>query len=347
MSVTVVVGGQYGSEGKGKVALDFARRRKAAAVVRVGGTNSGHTGVGDDGTVFALRQLPAAALAPDTLVILPPGALIDIDLFVGELALLRLAPERVKVDPKATVISEDDKETERAAGLAASIGSTGSGTGAALQRRIQRSAGPVGVQAEGYPALRPYLAETTALMRDLLHAGERIVVEGTQGFGLSLLHGPFYPKSTSRDTTAGTFIGEAGLSPVDVDQVVLVIRTFPIRVAGASGPLKGEISWEELALRAGLPSGYRELSTATGRVRRIGEFDPEIVRKAIAVNSPTDIVLNHLDYISASVRKGIFGPDVDEYICRVEASIGREISLIGTSPQSVMKRGELDSSIAA
>ena len=84
MPVSVIIGGQYGSEGKGKVALDTARRLSAAAVVRVGGTNSGHTGVADNGNLVALRQLPASALAPDVMVLLPAGSLIDIDIFQAE-----------------------------------------------------------------------------------------------------------------------------------------------------------------------------------------------------------------------------------------------------------------------
>ena len=136
MPVTVVVGGQFGSEGKGKVALFLAGEEGVAAVVRVGGTNSGHTGVGRDGRTYALKQLPASALAEQALVVLPAGSLIGIDLFLEEVELLGLDSNRVKVDPKATFILPDDKAEEETIGLVSRIGSTGSGTGAALARRI-------------------------------------------------------------------------------------------------------------------------------------------------------------------------------------------------------------------
>ena len=204
MPVSVVVGGQFGSEGKGKVALEIARRSKAEAVVRVGGTNSGHTGISRDGRTYALRQLPAAALAPSAMVILPPGSLIDTEIFEREVSLLGLSPERVKIDPMATVISREDILAEQKAGLVASIGSTGSGTGAALQRRIARQGDGFGLQASDHPVLEPYLADTTPVMRKLLKGDRRIVIEGTQGFGLSLLHGGYYPKATSRDTIGAT-----------------------------------------------------------------------------------------------------------------------------------------------
>ncbi len=347
MPVSVVVGGQFGSEGKGKVALDIARRRNASAVVRVGGTNSGHTGVAEDGKLCALRQLPAAGLAPDVLIVLPPGSLIDLEIFACEVALLGLTPERVKVDPMATVISEGDKLTEQADGLILSIGSTASGTGAALRRRIARAGDGFGLQASDHPQLRPYLSETTNLMRSLLDADERIVVEGTQGFGLSILHGGFYPKATSRDTTAGTFVGEAGLSPRDVDHIALVMRTYPIRVAGDSGPLMGETTWSRIAKQAGLPPDFHELTTATRRVRRVGTFDPKVVRRAIAVNNPDEIVLNHLDYVEPEVRKGAFGVKSRTFVQEVEESIRHPISWVGTGPASVIPRSVLEAQAAA
>jgi len=347
MPVSVVVGGQFGSEGKGKVALDRARRANAAAVVRVGGTNSGHTGVGSDGRSYALRQLPAAALAGCALVILPPGSLIDIEIFQREVSLLGLGPDQVKVDPMATVITEHDKLAEKDAGIVGSIGSTGSGTGAALQRRISRRGSGVGIQAFDFPELQPYLSETTSAMRSMLDRGRRIVIEGTQGFGLSLLHGGFYPKATSRDTTAGTFVAEAGLSPLDVDEIILVIRTFPIRVAGDSGRLSGETTWAEVAKQAGLPTDYHELTTATRKVRRVGRFDAEVVRRAIAVNRPTEVVLNHFDYVDASARTGEYSARVCAFLQDIERQIDHRISLVGMGPASLVARHTIGVAIMA
>lgn len=344
MPVSVVVGGQFGSEGKGKVALEIARRRKARGVVRVGGSNSGHTAVAEDGRVHALRQIPAAALAPDVLVILPPGNLIDIAVFQREVSALGLTRDRVVVDPMATVITEEDALAERNAGMASSLGSTQSGTGAALLRRISRQGDGFGVQASDYPELHTFLGDTSVVMRRMLDAGQRIVVEGTQGFGLSVLHGGFYPKATSRDTTAAAFVGEAGLSPLDVDDVTMVLRTFPIRVAGNSGPLFAETTWARVAKQAGLPEDFCERTTVTGKVRRVGLFDSEIVRRAMAVNTPTDIVLNHVDYVDAEVRQGHFTSFTRNFIRSIEKKIGRKLSWLGTGPASLVPRSSLDAS---
>lgn len=341
MPVSVVVGGQFGSEGKGKVALDLARRTNAAAVVRVGGTNSGHTGVDEGGKLRALRQLPAAALAPDVFVVLPAGSLIDKNILFEEIRRLGLGPDRVKVDPNATIISEADKDAEKSAGLVESIGSTASGTGAALQRRISRRDSASGLLARDHADLQRYLEPTTPFLRKLLNEGRRVVIEGTQGFGLSVLHGGYYPKATSRDTTAAGFISEAGLSPLDVDRVVMVIRAFPIRVAGNSGPLPNETTWQEIARNCGLPEGYQELTTATHKVRRVAYFDPDVVCRAIAVNAPTEIVLNHLDYADGSARSGIFSTKVVNFVHHLEEQIGRRIDWVGNGPASLIKRSEM------
>jgi adenylosuccinate synthase len=342
MPISVVVGGRSGSEGKGKVALDIARRKKARIVVRVGGTNSGHTGIDVAGKTWALRQLPASVLAPGTIAILPPGAIIDPEIFRREVKALGLSRDRVMVSPHATVISERDKDDELTDRLVEKIGSTGSGTGAALIRRIRRRI-EESVLAEQNPILRDFLKDTSQVMRETLNRNGRIVIEGSQGFGLSLLHGGHYPKATSRDTTAATFVAEAGLSPMDVDEIALVLRCHPIRVGGDSGVLKGETTWAEIAKTAGLPKGYCELTTATHRVRRVGTFDPELVTRAINANNPTCIVLNHFDYLDSGVRNGLFTVRALEFLKMVESAIERGVDFVGTGPDRLIERSEIGS----
>jgi adenylosuccinate synthase len=340
MPISIVVGGQFGSEGKGKTALEIARRTKAAVVVRVGGTNSGHTAVDDAGKTWALRQLPVSVLSPGTIAILPPGAFIDPEILRNEVKALRLDRHRLIVSRYATVITDQDKEAERKAGLITQIGSTGSGTGAALIRRISRL-GKQAVQASEHPALRDYLGDTSVFMRETLNKNRWIVIEGSQGFGLSLLHGGYYPKATSRDTTAGAFLGEAGLSPRDVEDITLVLRAYPIRVAGDSGELMGETTWAKIAKTAGLPEGYCEHTTVTKKVRRVGKFDAKLVKRAIEVNNPTRIVLNHFDYVHHAVRDHVFHMRALAFLNRAETDIDREIDWIGTGPDRFVRRAEI------
>ena len=133
------------------------------------------------------------------------------------------------------------KNTNRGRAVLGLVGKSAqleSGTGAAIMAMTARDIAEFplkSLQAEEVPELQEYLTDTGSEVRRLLDERKRVVVEGTQGFGLSLLQGGFWPKATSRDTTAAAFLAEAGLSPLDVDDVTLVIRCHPIRVAGDWG----------------------------------------------------------------------------------------------------------------
>lgn len=341
MPVSVVVGGQYGSEGKGKVAHYVAHAHAAVAVIRVGGPNSGHTSIAASGERKVLQQLPVGALLDGVRCLIGPGSYVEPGILLSEMERLGLDQRRLCVDYRAFVISEADKLDERKVGLTERIGSTGSGTGASVVRRIGRTASES--LAYGCDQLRPFVGDAVAEARALVAGGGKVVVEGTQGFGLSLLHSPHYPYVTSRDTSAAAALAEAGLSPLDVDDVTLVLRSFPIRVAGASGPFDAEeIDWETIGREAGLNEPPQELTSVTRRVRRVARFDPEIVRKAIAVNNPSRIVLNHLDHIDASCAKGCLSDRARDFVEQTQASIGRRIDLLGFGPNpgDLLKPGQ-------
>lgn len=340
MPISVVVGGQYGSEGKGKTSLHIARSDPTvAAVMRVGGSNSGHIGISQDGRRFALRQLPAGAIDGSLRILIPAGAYIDVDIFLSEIDALQYDHSKIVVSPLAHIITAQHKEWEKRSHLRDAIGSTQSGTGAAVLSRISRGAGdlPAAVRAEDVPQLERFLGDTTLLAREILDADGRVVIEGTQGFGLSAIHAEAWPKATSRDTTAGAFISEAGLSPLDVDDITLVLRCHPIRVAGRqSGPLPLETRWDAIAHEAGIVDDLTELTTVTQAPRRVGKFCADIVRQAIAVNNPTRIVLNHLDYVDPNVATGRLTPKASSFVAKVSASIGRHIDWLGVSPSAMI-----------
>ena len=153
--------------------------------------------------------------------------------------------------------------------------------------------------------------------------------------GLSPLHSGFYPKVTSRDTTAAAVVSEAGLSPLDVDDIALVIRAFPIRVAGESGPLANETSWETLSKEGHHQDKLLEFTTVTKKIRRVAHFDPEIVVRAITTNSPTKIFLNHLDYIRSQIK--LEDELALDFVRNIESKIGKKIDYIGVSPANVQK----------
>ncbi|TLS67038.1 hypothetical protein FEF65_08810 [Mariprofundus erugo] len=333
MPVTVVIGGQFGSEGKGKVSHFFAREQNATIAIRVGGTNSGHTVIDENGRPVILRQLPTASLLPDVVAVLPAGAYIDPVILKDEMELLGISPDRVVIDPNAMVISSEDIDSEKCGDLRSTIGSTASGTGAAVQRRISRNKDVI--LAKDHPELMQLTKPTVPLLRSALDKGERVIIEGTQGYGLSLIHSPFYPFVTSRDTSAAAFIAEAGISPFDVDDVILVLRSFPIRVAGNSGPLNREVDWQEVSRSAG--TDVLELSSVTRMKRRVAEFDSEIVKQAIAANRPTKIVLNHIDYIdNGKASQLALG-----FVEGVEKEIGCLIDFLGFGQDSLISHSAI------
>lgn len=336
MPVSVVVGGQFGSEGKGKVALQLARLRGAVAAIRVGGPNSGHTAIDASGRARIFRHLPTAALLPDVACVIAAGSYIDPDVLLGEIADADISPARVLVDPDAVLIQPEHRNQERQNGLKERIGSTLSGTGAAVVARVQRV--PELCFAKNEPRLRPIVRPTKPWLRSRLGAGHRIIIEGTQGFGLSLLHSGHYPYATSRDTTAAAFVAEAGLSPLDVDEVALVIRAFPIRVAGASGPLPNEIDWQDVTKESGSKLTIIERTSVTDQIRRVGRFDPDIVRRAIEVNVPSLICLNHLDYVDARCAEGEWPLEAEAFVAEMERSLEHAIEYVGIGPGELIPR---------
>lgn len=336
MPISIVVGGQFGSEGKGKVALEIARRSSGrVTTVRVGGPNSGHTAYDRTGKKWALRQMPAACVDLNVDVVFPAGSYLDVGVLIKEINELNYPIDRIFISHYANIITDEHKSWERDAELADAIGSTGSGVGAAVMAAAARNAAnfPLkAVHAEHHDRLQQFVCDTSALLFSKLLDGRRVVIEGTQGFGLSLLEGGYWPKATARCTTAAGALAEAGLSPRFVDDVTMVLRSFPIRVAGDSGPLVGETTWHDIARLTERRDDLTEYTTVTHKKRRVGFFDSSLVKRAIESNSPSRIVLNHLDYIGCA--EDLSDPDasVSRFIRRIENEISRRIDWLGFSP---------------
>jgi adenylosuccinate synthase len=333
MPLTIIVGGQYGSEGKGKVTAHLAIRDNVDIVVRCGGPNSGHT-VDTEGRRYELRSLPAGFVNPGSRLLLAAGSLVDPAILLAEMKLAGVDERRVGVDYNAGIVVPSDAEDERHFALHDRLGSTLSGTGMAVAKRALRR--PDFSLARDVPELSGLVTDVSAEVNRVLDEGGSVLVEGTQGFGLSVYHSPHYPFATSRDTTAGGFLGEIGVSPRLVTEIVMAIRTYPIRVGGNSGPLLGEITWEEVRRRSGYPAPVSELTTTTKRLRRVAAFDVNLVRRAVSVNRPTQLALHGTDYLSYGNRGVRQYQELERssrsYIDWLEETIGVRISLIGTGP---------------
>jgi adenylosuccinate synthase len=285
-----------------------------------------------NGEEVVLRQLPAAAGHPNALLLLSAGCAVSEDVLLEELDRCRVPPERVVVDPRAVLVTAEDIKAEQ--DLAESIGSTASGTGSALARRLLRGRDVQLVKDSRRLRGRARIESVASLLHGHLDVGGHVIVEGTQGFGLSLLHGPDYPHVTARDTTAAGFAAEVGLSPRQIDGITMVVRTFPIRVGGNSGELANEIEWMEVQKLSGAPQLWAEYTSVTKRLRRVGTFDLELVKLACRYNRPTQLAvmgadrLNHANYRLEEPAE--LTPDVHKFLEQLHDELDVPIRWVGT-----------------
>lgn len=331
MPATIVVGGQYGSEGKGKVVALLARQASSPWLVRCGGPNSGHT-VTIDGKDVILRQVPSCAEPANATFCLAAGCAIDEDVLLSELDLLKIDRERIIVDPRCVIVTEQDRQAER--DELHGIASTCSGTGAALVRRMSRKSTVRLAKDSNALRARCRVEVVASLLHRVLDDLGNVIIEGTQGFALSLLHAPDYPFVTSRDTTAAGFAMEVGLSPRLIDSIVMVIRTFPIRVGGPSGPFANEISWEQIRDTSAAPAVRPEYTSVTRRLRRVAEFDMGLVKIACEYNRPTSLAVmgaDRLDYSNtAATNLASLSLRARGFLQELERTTGVPVEFVGT-----------------
>ena len=178
-------------------------------VVRCGGPNSGHT-VDVNGERYELRSLPSGFINPGTRLLLAAGCLINPEILLTEIKSTGIDPKRVGVDRHAGIISPVEGEEEGKLRLRDRLGSTLSGTGIGVSNRVLRK--PEFKLAKDIPELQEFLTDVSAEVNAVLDKGGKVLVEGTQGFGLSVYHSPHYPYATSRDTTASGFLSEVGVT---------------------------------------------------------------------------------------------------------------------------------------
>ncbi|MBN2984755.1 adenylosuccinate synthetase [Cohnella algarum] len=324
--ITVVLGGQIGSEGKGKIAAYLASEHEVS--IRTGGPNAGHT-VNLNGNKYIVQLMPCAFVNEKCLLAMGAGSLINPEILLSEIDRLNIPKDRLIVDPQAGIIEERHIQFE--AEMLKNRLSTGSGVGSATVEKIMRK--PDFRLAKDIKEFQPYLANVSEIANEYLDKGKRIMIEGTQGFDLSVHHGS-YPYVTSRDTTAATFCGEAGLSPRFVDEIVLVLRTYPIH--SSNGPLHEEITWDDVTMLANSKNKIQETTSVTKKIRRVGKFDEDLVERAVRINRPTQLAINFVDYIDSSDYKvnkyAQLSNKSKKFIEDLERKYGTPVTLLGTGP---------------
>ncbi len=266
--VDVLIGGQYGSEGKGQVAAYMAPEYDV--LVRVGGPNAGHS-VFEQPEPYIFHSLPSGTrIARKAQIVIGAGAVINVDSIWKEINDCQLDHKRLSIDPHVLIITAEDIQKEK--GNVANIGSTGQGVGAASARRIlERGVNDV-LMANDIDKLKPYVRSAHDIIEEACRERKKVFLEGTQGTGLSLYHG-FYPHVTSRDTTVAGCLAEAGIAPGRVRKVVMVCRTYPIRVQDpdtdgkTSGPMSQELGLAEIERRSNVPLAQLQKTETTSTTK--------------------------------------------------------------------------------
>jgi adenylosuccinate synthase len=321
MPLTIVVGGFFGDEGKGKVAGYLGYTDKPGIAVRCGSINAGHTVVYNN-RVWKLRIVPSFFLSWKTKLLIASGALIRLDVLFREIEETGVRG-RLFIDKHTGVIEDRHVEMEKSDEfLSKVVGSTLQGVGAAMVDRVLRRLR----LAKDIKELSDLIVDVALEVNEALDRGELVYIEGVQGTFLSLYHGT-YPYVTSRDTTASAFLSEVGVGPKRIDHVIVVFKSYVTRVGG--GPLEKELSLEE-AQRMGL----LEVATVTGRVRRVAPFNISLAKRAIMLNSATQIAITRLDALfkeDRCVREwSKLSLGARKWIEEIEEVLKVPVTLIGT-----------------
>ena len=323
MPSTVVVGGFFGDEGKGKIISYLAQKDNPSIVVRGGaGPNAGHT-IEDGNKKYKVRMLPSGFLNKKARLMVGPGVVVNPDVLHKEIDEFGVS-SRSFVDYNCGIIEKTHTDADSGGQLKEKIGSTGSGTGPANAERAMRTL----KLAKDIPSLKPYLVDVAGELHDALDSDEEILVEGTQGTFLSLWHGT-YPFVTSKDVTASGICADIGLGPKNVDEVMVVFKSYVTRVG--TGVLENELPMDEVSRR-----GWSEVGTVTGRQRRAAEFNFELAKRAVMLNSATQIGLTKLDVLfPESAHKNSFddlSAQAKKFITQIEDAVNVPVTLIGTGP---------------
>lgn len=209
-----------------------------------------------------------------------------------------------------------------------------------MAAKVLRSA--QSIQAKDFEPLKRYLTNTTDYLNSELESGVDVLVEGTQGFGLSLDYGEF-PYVTSRNATVAALADSIGVQPEYYQtNVIGVARTHPIRVVGNSGPFgegSEELTWEEMRRRTANDQLAPERTSVTGLTRRIATFSEQQYIDACRINRPTEIALTFADYLDKTVYRA---PDIHRsapvaaFIERLEALYPAPVTLVNTGPNATI-----------
>lgn len=336
----VVMGAQWGDEGKGKI-VDYLAEEAKYVCRFAGGANAGHTIV-VDGKKYALHQVPSGILYPNKTVFLGSGMVIDPEALFNELQMLSDSginwEGRVFISDRAHIVLPGYREMDkqRDAARKRPIGTTGRGIGTTYSQKSERDGIRLAdldweekmadLDQADKDFLAPYMERLLSMRIDIAAKmweirNEKVLFEGAQGAMLDLDSGTYPYVSSGASCSAGASTG-SGIGPRALDKIYGVFKAYQTRVG--NGPMPTEFNNEsEGELCEYVRNTGNEFGVTTGRARRCGYLDLVALRYACHVNSIDSLVLTHLDVYD----------DMDE----IEACIAYEIDgeLVTDFPTSI------------
>lgn len=331
---TVVVGGAFGDEGKGKIISYLCKKDKPDIVARGGvGPNAGHTVIAKC-EKYGIRQSPSGFPNENARLLIGAGVLVDPQVLLYEIEQLKKfnVSSRIGVDYRCTIIEEQHKQRDAGSEyLRKKVMTTGTGCGPANEDRVKRTA----KRAEDIPELKKYLTDTAKEVNNAIDSGRNVLIEGTQGFALSVYYGS-YPYVTSKDTSSSAILSDVGIGPTKVSDVIVVFKAYLSRVGG--GDLEGELSDKEInSSEIWKKIHSLEVGTVTGRQRRVAKFNFKLAKNSVTINGATQVALTCLDLLfpecSGITDYRELGSDAKKYVKNIEEKLGVPVTLISTGPE--------------
>lgn len=309
--VTLVCDMQYGSTGKGLIAGYLAHHEGYDTVVTAWSPNAGHTFIDANGRKYIHTMLANGSVAPSVKnILIGPGSVINLDSLVKEITGCqdKLRDKIIYIHPNAAIVRQRHRDIEAAAFKG--ISSTAKGSAEAVIEKMRRATGgQSNTVSDNIKEVMTVLSfsdvgvvVSAVLYNAVLRSSENVLIEGHQGFSLSIHHG-HYPYTTSRDVTPAQILADCGVPIPDNLYTIGTLRTFPIRVGNVyddsgrmvsfSGPCypdQNEISFEDL----GVPD---EFTTVTQKKRRVFTFSFNQLRDALHMCRPNGVFLNFCNYL--------------------------------------------------
>ena len=308
MSVTVLVGSQWGDEGKGKI-VDILSEKYDIVTRYQGGANAGHT-VEIDDKQFILHLIPSGILRKNVICVIGNGVVIDPTALLDEIALLEknniIVDGRLFISHNAHLIMPYHKLLDSISEQGNNkIGTTGRGIGpcyidkfARILEKIYDNKGlDVEEIIEKYlafdKAIDKYIKDVPAFLNEAINDGKSILLEGAQGALLDVDHGT-YPFVTSSSPTSGGACTGTGIPPTKIDNVIGIVKAYTTRVG--NGPFPTELLDADGEKLRKIGSEY---GATTGRPRRCGWFDAPLVKYSAMINGIDSVAITKLDVLSS------------------------------------------------